>query len=109
VVRAARRGRRGAGPPGFAACGSGGGRARRWIGNGAEDGQAASVFARLKVPSPDGSGAVDDHGVHAFVVPLREAGGRALPGVEIKDCGYKVRCRCAPAALATGNAPMLSI
>jgi len=43
------------------------------------------------------------------VVPLREAGGRALPGVEIKDCGYKVRCRCAPAALATGNAPMLSI
>ena len=52
---------------------------------------AASVFARLKVPSPDGSGAVDDHGVHAFVVPLRDAGGRPLPGVEIKDCGYKAR------------------
>lgn len=64
---------------------------RRWIGNGAEDGQAASVFARLKVPSPDGSGAVDDHGVHAFVVPLRDAGGAVLPGVEIKDCGYKAR------------------
>lgn len=56
---------------------------------------AASVFARLKVPSPDGSGAVDDHGVHAFVVPLRDAGGRPLPGVEIKDCGYKARtCLC---------------
>ena len=66
---------------------------RRWIGNGAEDGQAASVFARLKVPSPDGSGAVDDHGVHAFVVPLRDAGGAALPGVEIKDCGYKARAQ----------------
>lgn len=64
---------------------------RRWIGNGAEDGQAASVFARLKVPSPDGSGAVDDHGVHAIMVPLRDAGGDALPGVEIKDCGYKAR------------------
>lgn len=56
---------------------------------------AASVFARLKVPSPDGSGAVDDHGVHAFVVPLRDAGGRPLSGVEIKDCGYKARtCVC---------------
>ena len=65
----------------------------RWIGNGAEDGMAASVFARLKVPSPDGSGAVDDHGVHALVVPLRDAGGRPLPGVEIKDCGYKA-CTC---------------
>ena len=66
---------------------------RRWIGNGAEDGQAASVFGRLKVPSPDGSGAVDDHGVHAFIVPLRDAGGAALPGVEIKDCGYKARAQ----------------
>lgn len=31
-----------------------------------------------------------DHGVHAFVVPLRDDAGRCLPGVEIHDCGYKV-------------------
>ncbi len=48
------------------------------------------MFARLKVPSPDGSGSVVDHGVHAIVVPLRDADGKTLPGIEIKDCGYKV-------------------
>jgi hypothetical protein len=31
-----------------------------------------------------------DHGVHAFIVPLRDEAGRCLPGVEIHDCGYKV-------------------
>ena len=50
-----------------------------------------TVFARLKVPAPDGSGAIDDHGVHAFIVPLRDADNQCFPGVEIKDCGYKVR------------------
>ena len=50
----------------------------------------ATVFARLKVPSPDGSGAIDDHGVHAFIVPLRDADGTTVSGVEIRDCGYKV-------------------
>ena len=49
----------------------------------------ASVFARLRVPASDGSGAVDDHGVHAFIVPLRDAEGNPAPGVEIRDCGYK--------------------
>jgi hypothetical protein len=29
-------------------------------------------------------------GVHAFVVPLRDEAGGPLPGVEIRDCGYKV-------------------
>lgn len=42
------------------------------------------------MPSPDGSGTVVDHGVHAIVVPLRDAAGKSLPGVEVKDCGYKV-------------------
>ena len=78
-----------------------------WIGNAAEDGQAATVFARLKVPPPAAGGGVPasrkalpvgldglvDHGVHAFVVPLRD--GRPgpaglLPGVEVIDCGVKV-------------------
>ncbi len=48
----------------------------------------ATVFARLKVP--DGKGGLVDHGVHAFIVPLRDEAGRTLPGVEIQDCGYKV-------------------
>jgi acyl-CoA oxidase len=61
-----------------------------WIGNAAEDGRAATVFARLRVPAPDGSGTIDDHGVHAFIVPLRDDAGVCLPGVEIHDCGYKV-------------------
>ena len=42
-----------------------------------------------QVPSPDGSGALDDHGVHAFVVPLRDEQGQLCTGVEIHDCGYK--------------------
>jgi hypothetical protein len=37
-----------------------------------------------------GQGGLVDHGVHAFVVPLRDEAGRCLPGVEIHDCGYKV-------------------
>ena len=81
-----------------------------WIGNAAEDGQAATVFARLKVPptaaassssssTPSrkpptvGLDGLVDHGVHAFVVPLRD-GRRGpeglLPGVEVIDCGVKV-------------------
>eukprot|EP00878_Enallax_costatus_P017218 GHUV01018077.1.p1 GENE.GHUV01018077.1~~GHUV01018077.1.p1 ORF type:complete len:603 (+),score=125.83 GHUV01018077.1:149-1957(+) len=61
-----------------------------WIGNAAEDGKAATVFARLKVPAQNGQGGLMDHGVHAFIVPLRDEAGRCLPGVEIHDCGYKV-------------------
>lgn len=37
-----------------------------------------------------GQGGLVDHGVHAFIVPLRDEAGRCLPGVEIHDCGYKV-------------------
>ena len=60
-----------------------------WLGN-SLDGKAATVFARLKVPSPDASGVLVDHGVHAFIVPLRDDAHNLLPGVEIRDCGYKV-------------------
>lgn len=61
-----------------------------WIGNAAEDGRAATVFARLKLPDPNGKVKLLDHGVHAFVVPLRDENGNCLPGIEIHDCGYKV-------------------
>jgi acyl-CoA oxidase len=53
-----------------------------YIGNAARDGRAAVVFAQLLV---DG----ESRGVHAFVVPLRTADRRPLPGVRIGDCGAK--------------------
>jgi acyl-CoA oxidase len=54
-----------------------------YIGNAACHGRLAVVFAQLVL---DG----ESRGVHAFVVPIRGADGRPLPGVEIEDCGAKV-------------------
>ncbi len=54
-----------------------------WIGNAALHGGMATVFARLLV-------AGEDHGVHAFLVPLRSESGEVLPGIEIEDCGVKL-------------------
>jgi acyl-CoA oxidase len=54
-----------------------------WIGNAALHGHLATVFARLVVGE-------EDHGIHAFLVPLRDGDGRPLPGVGIEDCGAKV-------------------
>lgn len=61
-----------------------------WIGNAAVHGKFATVFARLKLPSLESH--VDaDLGVHAFIVPIRSLSShQVLPGVEIRDCGYKV-------------------
>lgn len=53
-----------------------------YIGNAAVDGETAVVFARLLT---DGL----DHGVHAFVVPIRMAVGEPAPGVSIGDDGPK--------------------
>ena len=65
----------------------------------------ATVFARLKVPAPDGSGALDEQGVHGFIVPLRNPGTKQLlPGVEIHDNGYKV---CAPSSIL-GRRPLIN-
>eukprot|EP00899_Mesostigma_viride_P005704 jgi/Mesvir1/15134/Mv14767-RA.1 len=73
-----------------------------WIGNGALHGRMATVFAQLRIPriAPDGSGGKGhtvengletvNYGVHAFLVPLRDAEGNNAPGVEIRDCGHKV-------------------
>mmetsp|Transcript_20899 Transcript_20899/g.54588 ORF Transcript_20899/g.54588 Transcript_20899/m.54588 type:complete len:668 (+) Transcript_20899:353-2356(+) len=61
-----------------------------WIGNAACDGKFATVFARLKVPKSDGSGGLDDHGVHAIITQIRDDAGDVMPGCEIRDCGYKV-------------------
>ena len=54
-----------------------------WIGNGALHGRMATVFAQLEV---DGTG----HGVHPFLVPIRDHEGQAQPGVTITDRGDKV-------------------
>ena len=53
-----------------------------YIGNAALHGRIATVFARLLI---DGT----DHGVHAFLVPLRTASGELAAGVSIEDCGPK--------------------
>lgn len=55
---------------------------KEYIGN-AIHGQMASVFAQLIV---DGT----NHGVHAILVPLRNDAGEMMPGVTVKDCGYKM-------------------
>jgi acyl-CoA oxidase len=53
-----------------------------YIGNAARDGRMAAVFAQLIV---DGT----SHGVHALLVPIRDADGQPMPGVLIEDCGRK--------------------
>jgi acyl-CoA oxidase len=58
------------------------GAAKDYIGNAAEHGLIATVFARLLVEG-------EDHGVHAVLVPLRDERRRTLPGVRIEDCGPK--------------------
>jgi acyl-CoA oxidase len=56
---------------------------KNYIGNAAEDGQLAVVFAQLEVNG-------QKHGVHAFLVPIRDGDGRPLPGVTIEDNGLKM-------------------
>ncbi|HEX4108176.1 MAG TPA: acyl-CoA dehydrogenase [Solirubrobacteraceae bacterium] len=59
-------------------------RARKeFIGNAADHGRTAAVFAQLIVDA-------ESHGVHTLVVPLRDEHGALLPGVEIEDCGEKL-------------------
>ncbi|MGB0121015.1 MAG: acyl-CoA dehydrogenase [Solirubrobacterales bacterium] len=54
-----------------------------WIGNAAKHGKAAVVFAQLMIED-------EQHGVHAFVVPIRDENGEPLDGVTIEDCGQKL-------------------
>jgi len=59
-------------------------RARKeWIGNAAAHGRMATVFAQLHT---DG----EQHGVHAFLVPIRDENGSPKPRVRIDDCGEKM-------------------
>jgi acyl-CoA oxidase len=54
-----------------------------YIGGAAETATVAAVFAQLI--TPDGVA----HGVHCFVVPIRDDEGNDLPGVTTSDCHYK--------------------
>jgi acyl-CoA oxidase len=53
-----------------------------YIGNAARDGRIAVVFAQLVTRG-------EEHGVHAFLVPIRDDDGNPLPGVTIGDDGPK--------------------
>ncbi len=53
-----------------------------YIGGVARDAQLAVVFARLSTGG-------EEHGVHALLVPIRDADGTVLPGVTVEDCGWK--------------------
>ncbi len=53
-----------------------------YLGNGAKDGRAAVVFARLITRGTD-------YGVHCFYVPIRDENGEFLPGVGGDDDGLK--------------------
>ena len=56
---------------------------KEWIGNAAEHGRMATVFAQLHTGG-------DEHGVHAFLVPIRTDEGEPCAGVRIEDCGHKL-------------------
>lgn len=56
---------------------------KQYIGNAACHAQMATVFAQLEV---DG----ERYGVHAVLVPIRDAQGNPLPGVRIEDTGHKM-------------------
>ena len=53
-----------------------------YIGGAARDARMAAVFAQLVTRD-------ETHGVHAFLVPIRDDDGAAMPGVTISDCGVK--------------------
>jgi acyl-CoA oxidase len=58
-----------------------------YIGNAAKDGRMAVVFAQLVTGGP--SQPVEGRGVHAWIVPIRNADGTPCPGVTIEDDGAK--------------------
>ena len=56
---------------------------KEWIGNAAQHGRLATVFAQLHTQGAS-------HGVHAFLVPIRRSNGTPAPRVRIEDCGEKM-------------------
>ncbi len=56
---------------------------KEWIGNAAKHGQMATVFAQLVIGE-------QIHGVHAFLVPIRDDQGSTMPGIRLGDSGHKL-------------------
>lgn len=56
---------------------------KEYIGNAANHGQMATVFAKLIIDNVD-------YGVNAFIVPIRDENLQPLSNVEINDCGLKM-------------------
>lgn len=56
---------------------------KEYIGNAANHGQMATVFAKLIIKG-------HDYGVNAFIVPLRDEKLNIMKGITIKDCGLKM-------------------
>lgn len=56
---------------------------KEYIGNAAAHARMAVVFAQLHTMG-------ECFGVHAFVVPIRDEAGKAMPGVRIGDSGHKL-------------------
>ncbi len=56
---------------------------KNYIGNAGVHGRIATVFAQLETRG-------ERHGVHAFVVPIRDEQGHPLPGVRLEDNGEKL-------------------
>ncbi len=56
---------------------------KEWIGNAALHAHVAVVFAQLETGG-------ERHGVHAFLLPIRDGHGQILPRVRIEDCGEKM-------------------
>ena len=54
-----------------------------YIGNAALHGRLATVFAQLEIGA-------EHHGVHAFLVPIRNEDGTMCAGVGVEDCGDKL-------------------
>lgn len=54
-----------------------------WVGGAAQHAQMATVFANLTVGS-------EKQGIHAFLVPIRDAKGELLPNVRAGDSGHKM-------------------
>ncbi|KOS05230.1 acyl-CoA oxidase [Flavobacterium akiainvivens] len=56
---------------------------KEYIGNAANHGEMATVFAKLIIDDKD-------YGVNAFIVPIRNKAKQTLPGIAIEDCGHKM-------------------